>query len=125
MSGIHVYNRLKECHEGENNFKIFRGVSVLGNPYTDIKDRETKAQFVCRDREEALEKYSHYFDVMYNGNIDFRAAIDIIYDEYKNGRDVWLECYCAPKKCHGDIIAEKLQQRLIREKIENIKQEKK
>ena len=59
MSGIHVYNRLKECHEGENNFKIFRGASVLGNPYTDIKDRETKAQFVCKNREEALEKYSH------------------------------------------------------------------
>ena len=49
----------------------------------------------------------------------------MIYDEYKNGNDVWLECYCAPKKCYGDIIAEKLQQRLIREKIEIIKQEKK
>ena len=117
MSGIHVYNRLKECHEGENNFKIFRGASVLGNPYTDIKDRETKAQFVCKNREEALEKYSHYFDVMYNSNIAFKRAIDNLYELYKTGKPVYLECYCHPQKCHGDVIAEKLQQRLIKEKL--------
>lgn len=120
MAGIHVYNRTKELHDGEDNFKIFRGASILGNPYTDIKDKETKAKFICNSRDEALEKYSHYFDVMYNGNIDFRATVDVIYEDYKQGKDIWLECYCHPKRCHGDIIAEKLQQRLIKEKIQNI-----
>lgn len=118
MAGIHVYNRTKETHLGDNNFQIFRP-SVLGNPYTDIWDRETKAMFRCRTREEAIQKYSDYFDIMYGSNIEFTKEIDKIYEKYKNGEDVYLECYCNPKSCHGDVIAEKLQKKLIKERFLN------
>jgi hypothetical protein len=116
MAGIHVYNKTVETHNGENNFYIGRG-SVLGNPYTHISDRKTKAIYVVKDRETAINSYSHYFDVMYGSNLEFTKAIDEIYRKYAAGEDVYLGCYCHPKSCHGDVIAKKLMQKLIREKF--------
>ena len=36
---------------------------------------------------------------------------------YKKGEDIYLACYCPPEPCHGDIITQKLQKRLLKEKI--------
>ena len=113
---IYVYNLRVETHNGPNNFYIGRG-SVLGNPYTHIKDRKTKAIYEVKDRDEAIDRYSDYFDLMYGSNIAYTKAIDEIYDIYKSGNDVYLGCFCKPLRCHGDIIKEKLEKRLIREKI--------
>lgn len=123
MAGIYVYNRTKETHNGSNNFPIYRP-SVLGNPYTDITTKKTKAMFICKNRKEAIEKYSTYFDSMYGNNIDFTKAVDEIYEKYKNGEDVYLECYCKPEPCHGDVIASKLRKRLVLEKLKNKRNEK-
>lgn len=118
---IYVYNRKTETHT-KNNFYIGRG-SVLGNPYTHIKDKTTKALYIAQNRDDAIDKYSRYFDVMYGSNKAFTKAIDEIYALYKTGEDVYLECYCVPLKCHGHIIKEKLEKRLLKEKIqEKIKQ---
>lgn len=113
---IYVYNLRVETHNGPNSFYIGRG-SVLGNPYTHIKDRKTKAIYEVKDRDEAIDRYSDYFDLMYGSNIAYTKAIDEIYDLYKKGEDVYLGCFCKPLRCHGDIIKEKLEKRLIREKI--------
>jgi hypothetical protein len=122
---IIVYNRAKEDHSVHpNNFPIYRGGSVLGNPYTDKPLKGTLAVFKARNREEAIEKYSTYFDSQYGRNREFTAAIDEIYEIYKTGEDVYLECYCHPLRCHGDVIVEKLQKRLLREKIKEYKNKK-
>lgn len=113
---IHVYNLRVETHNGPNSFYIGRG-SVLGNPYTHIKDKKTKAIYEVKDRDEAIDRYSDYFDLMYGSNIAYTKAIDEIYDIYKSEKDVYLGCFCKPLRCHGDIIKEKLEKRLIREKI--------
>lgn len=119
---IIVYNRKTEDHSASsNNYPIFRGGSVLGNPFTDKKLSRTLAIFQVRSREEAIEKYSDCFDKQYGHNKEFTDLIDEIYGKYKSGETIYLECYCAPLPCHGDIIAEKLQQRLLREKIREIK----
>lgn len=116
---IYVYNRKIETHNGSNNFYIGRG-SVLGNPYTHITDKKTKAIYKAVDRDDAIEKYSHYFDLMYGSNLAFTNMVDAIYEMYKSGMDVYLECYCAPLRCHGDIIKEKLEARLLKEKIKEL-----
>lgn len=116
---IYVYNRKVETHNGPNNFYIGRG-SALGNPYTHITDKKTKAIYKAVDRDDAIEKYSHYFDLMYGSNIAFTNMVDAIYEMYKSGMDVYLECYCAPLRCHGDIIKEKLEARLLKEKIKEL-----
>lgn len=119
---IIVYNRTKEDHSNNpNNYPIFRGASILGNPYTHIRDKETKAFTIVDSREEAIEMYAGYFDLMYENNEKFKSLVDEIYEKYKSGEDVYLECYCAPQPCHGDIIRRKLEQRLIKEKIQERK----
>lgn len=118
---IYVYNKKNETHDGPNNYPIFRGGSILGNPFTHIKDKKTLAIYVVRDRDEAINRYSDYFDMMYGSNLEFTKTVDEIYEKYKNGEDVYLECYCKPLPCHGDIIAKKLQQRLVKEKLKDIK----
>ena len=117
MAGIKVYNLTVEEHTGDNVFYCGRG-SILGNPYTDIKDKKTKAQYIVSTRDEAIERYGHYFDVMCNSNLKFEKAVNDIYKAYKAGNDVWLGCYCHPKKCHCDIIVDRLRKRLLKEKIE-------
>ena len=114
---IYVYNRnVEDFSVMDNNYPIYRGASILGNPYTHLPVKGTKAMFQCKTREEAIEKYDKYFDIMYGNNIEFTKIIDEMYEKYKNGEDLFLECYCKPQPCHGDIIAKKLQQRLIKEK---------
>ena len=122
---IIVYNRTKEDHTdaGENNYPIYRP-SILSNPYTHIKDKKTLAMFVVRNREEAIERYKGYFDRMYSGNAPFKFIIDEMYEKYKNGEDIYLECYCAPLPCHGDIIKDKLEKRLVRERIKEAKEKR-
>ena len=114
---IYIYDRNVEDFSAlENNYPIYRGVSILGNPYTHLPVKDTKAMFQCKTREEAIEKYDKYFDIMYGNNIEFTKIIDEMYEKYKNGEDIYLECYCKPQPCHGDIIAKKLQEMLIKEK---------
>ena len=122
---IIVYNRGKEDHSAHpNNYPIYRGGSVLGNPYTDKPLKGTLAVFKAKNREEAIEKYDTYFDTQYGRNKEFTAIIDEIYEKYKNGETIYLECYCAPLPCHGDIIVKKLQQRLLKEKIKEAKEKR-
>ena len=120
MCGIHVFNITKEEHLDDNSFYCGRG-SILGNPYTHIKDKETKARFIVKDREEAIDRYGSYFDVMYGSNMDFTAVVDEIYEKYKSGEDVWLGCYCKPLSCHCDVIVDRLRKRLLKEKVEEIR----
>ena len=121
MVMIYIYNRRAETHN-KNDFYIGRG-SILGNPYSHIKDRKTKAIYEAKDRDDAIDKYSHYFDLMYGSNKAFTQAIDEIYEVYRRGDDVFLGCFCKPLRCHGDVIKEKLEKRLIKEKIQKLKNE--
>ena len=52
---------MKEEHDGPNAFKVHRGYA-LGNPYTHIKDKKTKAQVIVSTREEAIDRYKRYFE---------------------------------------------------------------
>ena len=117
---IIVYNRAKEDHSDDpNNFPIYRGGSILGNPYTHIKDKETKAKYVVKTREEAIDRYADYFDLMYGSHREFTRAVNEIYEKYKAGEDVYLGCYCKPQSCHCDVIVDKLRKKLVKEKLEN------
>ena len=125
---IIVYNRGKEDHSNHpNNFPIYRGGSILGNPYTDKPLKGTMAVYRVKDRDEAIKRYSSYFDMQYGRNKEFTEVIDCIYELYKRGETVYLECYCDPGKdgkfnCHGEIIVYKLQKRLLKEKIKEVKE---
>ena len=114
---IHIYNKQYEDYTfSKNNYNIDRP-NILSNPYTHLDLNKTIALYKCSSREEAVKNYEIYFDAMYGNNIEFTKIIDEIYEKYKNGEEVFLGCWCHPKLCHGDIIKQKLEQRLIKEKL--------
>lgn len=119
MSGkIIVYNTHNEDYTSKpNNYYIGRSKSgnVLSNPFTFNGVKTQLAKLSLKTREDALKAYEKYFDALYGRDEEFTKKIDEIYYHYKNGEDVYLQCFCKPKACHGDIIAEKLQERLIKE----------
>lgn len=123
--GIYVYNRTKEDYSDKpGNYACYRP-SILSNPYTHIKDKKTLASFVVKTRDEAIDRYSSYFDRMYKGNAPFKYIVDEIYERYKHGEDIYLECYCKPERCHCDVIKDKLEKRLVKEKIKEAKERRK
>lgn len=116
---IIVYNKHVEEHIGDNVFYIGRG-SIYGNPYTHIKNKETKADVIVENREQAIDCYRVYFKQMYESKEWFKEAVDELYVLYKNGIDIYLECYCMPQPCHGEVIKEFLVSKLMKEKINKI-----
>ena len=127
---IFVYNIHEEDHtnQGENNFYCGRSKegNPLGNPFSFNGQRTNIAKLSFKTREEAVKAYGIYFDKMYGKDKELTKAFDEIYEKYKNGEDVYLGCFCKPKMCHADIIADRLQRKLIKEKLEekkNIKQQ--
>jgi len=115
---IYVYNiKFEDFSYSENNYYIGRG-SILGNPYTHLPLKGTMAIYHTRNREEAIERYGGYFDLMYERDSEFKAVVDEIYEKYKKGEDIYFGCYCnSEEECHGGVIKKKLQKRLLKEKI--------
>lgn len=118
---IHVINITKDDFStNPGYFYIGRSKynnSPLGNPFTHNGKRTNLAKHTFPTVEQAIEAYDIYFDEMYGKDEEFTKAFDEIYEFYKTGQDVYLGCFCKPGKCHGDIIAKKLQQKLIKEKL--------
>ena len=118
---IYVYNSHNEDFTLKpNNYYIGRP-SILGNPFTHNGVKTNRAKLAFKTREEAIEAYEKYFDTMYGKDDEFTKAFDEIYEHYKNGEDIYLQCFCKPLACHGDIIANKLQKKLIQEKLKERK----
>lgn len=85
-----VVNKYKE----EYDIYIGRG-SVWGNPFSHLP--ETKAQYVVKDRDQAVAAYRQYlWHQMDHGFITTAMLRDL--DGKRPG------CFCKPQSCHGDVI---------------------
>jgi hypothetical protein len=127
MGKIVIYNSKEQDFTSQpNNFYIGRSKSgnPLGNPFTHNGVRTSIAKLSFKTREEAIAAYEKYFDKMYGKDEEITKAFDEIYEHYKNGEDIYLQCFCAPLPCHGQIIADRLQRKLIKEKLEERKKKR-
>ena len=125
---IYVYNMHEEDHTNEKcNYYVGRSKSgnPLGNPFTHNGVRKSIAKLSFKTREEAIEAYKIYFKKMYGGDNDLTKSFDEIYEHYKKGEDIYLGCFCKPLPCHADFLAEELQKKLLKEKMEERKREAK
>ena len=121
MGKIIVWN----CHGNddfsnkENNYYIGRSKdgNILANPFSFNAQKSSLATLTFKTREEALEAYKEYFKRQYENDEYFKEVIDEIYKKYKRGEDIYFQCFCAPEPCHGDIIADALRKRLLKEKM--------
>lgn len=122
MSKIIRYCVLKEEHEGPNTFRVHRGY-ILGNPYTHIKDKTTKAMVKVKTREEAIERYGRYFEESMKLNPQFREEFERMVDACMEYDVVWVGCYCSTTEtCHGDYIIERLKQECRKRMLKNLLQ---
>jgi hypothetical protein len=123
---IHVVNiNSEDCSDKKNFFYIGRSKdgNPLGNPFTHNGKKSSLAKLSFKTRDEAIDAYKVYFETVYNqpGYERLTRAFNEIYEHYKNGEDIYLGCFCKPLRCHGDILAEELQKKLIREQLANKK----
>ena len=121
MCKIIRYCKTSEQHCGENVFDVCRP-SVLGNPYTHIKDRETKALIKVKSREEAIRLYKEYFKKMMLSDDKsakpFQDAFYRIVNAYKNFDEVYVGCFCAlNEECHADFIINEVIKYVVKENI--------
>lgn len=127
MGKIIIYNTKNEDHTQEpNNFYVGRSKNgnPLGNPFGVGGKRPSLVKMTFPTREEAIGAYKLYFDEAYGKDEALTKAFDEIYKHYKDGEDIYLQCFCKPLPCHADYIAEKLQERLIMEKFKELKSKK-
>jgi len=90
MNVIKVVNRVKTAEY------IGRG-SVLGNPFAMRNQSQAERNRVC-------EEYQIWFDnKVKSKDPSVRQELIRLYNLAKT-RDIQLSCFCAPKRCHGDII---------------------
>lgn len=109
---------------GDNVFDVSRP-NILSNPFTHIKDRKTLAKRVVKDRETAVMLYEKYFNEMVVKDDAFRKEFDRMYEAYKTNKEIFILCYCKlDETCHGDIVIKKLQNRLVKEKLEELAKRK-
>lgn len=101
---ITVVNKYKHIPT-ENDIYIGRG-SILGNPFTSIKNRTTKAKYICDSREESVNSFDQYLARK------IAEKDEVICNElnkiYKM-KEVNLVCFCKPKSCHGDVIKDVIE----------------
>lgn len=85
----------------ENDIYIGRG-SILGNPYSHLKN--SKAEFIVKSRDEAIAKYKIWLiSKLKLKDENICRAIAAIYKKSKES-NVYLVCYCYPLSCHGEVI---------------------
>lgn len=76
--------------------------SKWGCPFTIIKGRQTRAEFVVNTRKEALDSYRDWLE-----NGDGKHLLNDLHEL----KDKTLGCWCKDengkgKSCHGDILVE-------------------
>jgi hypothetical protein len=79
--------------------------SPLGNPYV-ING--------YRDRDKACDMHEEYLtEVLNQGNSPIMDEMNRIGNLLLAGTNVDLQCYCAPKRCHGDYIKQIIDEHIL------------
>jgi len=76
--------------------------SPLGNPYAMRNEKQRNRVCNLYDK--------HFAKLLKNDDMVMGAEIERLLELHKEHGDVTLACYCAPKRCHVDTIAEHLNQ---------------
>jgi hypothetical protein len=96
----------KVVHFRKEKFDIYIGrPSEWGNPFSHIKDKKTRAEFIVKNREEAVAKYREWI-----------LTQDHLMEKLETLRGKSLGCWCKPKACHGDVLVQLLRENDIRQR---------
>ncbi len=105
----HPINVVNKYHVKTGEY-IGRG-SPLGNPFSHIQG--TKAAFVVDSRDEAVDRYEEWLSER------MKAQDQEILKELYRLKEIALSgplnlvCFCAPKRCHGDVIKRVIEKLIL------------
>lgn len=86
--------KTRVVHCKKEKFDVYIGrPSIWGNPFSHLDN--TKAKFKTATREEAVAKYKEYL----LQNPELLKKLPALKGKI-------LACWCSPKSCHGDVLAE-------------------
>jgi len=112
MNKINIVNKSNHAPT-DRDIYVGRG-SAFGNPFTSRKLEDTIAEFQASSREEAIEKYEAYLEVQLRlKQRNVINGLEKMVEMLKEG-DINLVCYCAPKKCHAEVIKNKVMGMLLK-----------
>jgi len=61
-------------------------------------------------RDEVIQKYAEHLDQeMADERSPLRLAVMQLVERVKNGEELVLCCFCAPKRCHGTVLAKRIE----------------
>lgn len=75
--------------------------TILGNPFSH--KHGTLAKHYCKSRDEAVESYHQWLRGQWRTNPAVRTELIRLATLAKLG-DLYLSCWCAPQRCHADVI---------------------
>ncbi len=94
--------RVARKGQGLQGFYVGRP-TPLGNPFRLSKEE---------DRGKVVDQYATWLDhQVRRGNPEVVRALEELYRALKLRGNITLLCFCAPRRCHGEIIAEHLRRK--------------
>jgi hypothetical protein len=95
--------RIRVARKGQAQGFYVGRPTPLGNPFRLLREE---------DREWVVSQYAAWLrDQLRRGNPEVIRALEELYRTLKLRGNITLLCFCAPKRCHGEIIAEHLKKR--------------
>jgi hypothetical protein len=74
--------------------------TIFGNPYPLSSESY---------RDTCVSLYRKYFDTVLLPKSRIRETLSRLSKFHKEGRTIVLLCWCAPKKCHAEVIKEYIE----------------
>lgn len=100
---INLQNR-PELDEDDDLIYVDRTNKILGNKHI------LKNKLNLDERLKVIQEYKQDLENDIANNGDMSKAIKKIAEDVKKGKNVCLGCWCSPLPCHGEVIAEKVQE---------------
>jgi hypothetical protein len=96
--------QIRVARKGQGLGGVYVGrPTPLGNPFR--LEREDQ-------REEVVARYAAWLEEeLRQGNREVARALEELYRRLKRQGVLTLLCFCAPRRCHGEVIAEHLKRR--------------
>jgi hypothetical protein len=109
---LKIFSIKRTDYEYENDIEYLDLSGVNASADIEIDGSPIKKMKTSNEIDYTGKEY-----LMYENDLEFKLTIDQIYNKYKNGEDIYLQCFCKPLECHGDFIKEFLEKKLIKEKM--------
>jgi hypothetical protein len=94
--------RITIARKGQGIAGVYVGrPTPLGNPFR-LENEE--------QREEVVARYATWLETeLRRGNQEVARGLGELYRKLKRQGTLTLLCFCAPKRCHAEVIAERLK----------------